>query len=149
MDNVKVMIIEDNDADIDLIKYAFKKNDYRSELIVIKDGEEALDYLLNQCKLDEDKKPDLIILDINIPRVNGLEVLKRVKKDEEMSVIPVTILSTSCSDADVVKAYKDHVNAYLVKPTDIEEFIDVIDQLVKFMTRIIKRSPNKFKISQI
>lgn len=146
MKNVKVMVIEDNQADIDLIKYAFKKNHYTNELIVVKDGEEALDYLLTRCKIDEEKKPELIILDINIPKVNGLEVLRQVKEDEEMSVIPVTILSTSCSDADVIKAYKDHVNAYLVKPTDVDEFIEVIDQLLKFMTRIIKRTPNGCKI---
>ncbi len=136
-----ILIVEDNPADIDLMRYTFKKSKLENELVIIEDGESALKYILKKDEYSDSPTPDMIILDINIPKINGLEVLRMIKQDEEARLIPVVIMTTSSSEEDILKAYKNYVNAYLVKPIDIHNFIDVILKLEDFMIQVVKK-PN-------
>ena len=139
MNEARILLVEDNEADVDLIRYTFKQNKINNELIVIGDGEEAVEYLLKKGRYKDVLLPDIIILDINLPKKNGLEVLKEIKADEDARIVPVVILTTSSADRDILEAYKNYVNAYLVKPVEIEEFIKVISKMEEFMIRIIKK----------
>ena len=134
-----ILLVEDNPADIDLIRYTFKKNKIENRLEVIEDGERALDYILKRNGYEGAEKPDLIILDINLPRMNGLEILQIIKEEEISRKIPVVMLTTSSEVGDIETAYEHRANAYLVKPVEIHDFIDIITKLEEFMIRVIRR----------
>ncbi len=138
-DEALILLVEDNQADVDLIKYTFKKNQIINRVITLDDGKEAVDYVLRRGSYKDAEVPDLMILDINLPKMSGLEVLKIIKEDEHARLIPVVILTTSASDQDVMEAYQNYVNAYLVKPVEIEDFIKIITSLEQFMVKIVKK----------
>ncbi len=139
-----ILLVEDNPADIDLIKYTFKKNKIENRLITIMDGQSAIDYIVDHKDCGEGYfEPDLIILDINLPKRSGLEVLEVIKNDDDAKVIPVVMLTTSASPTDIDEAYQHYVNAYLVKPVEMHDFIDVITKLEDFMIKVIKRPLRK------
>lgn len=140
-DEALILLIEDNEADVDLIKYTFRKNKIANRVLTLSDGESAVAYLLKKGEYQKAQTPDLVILDINLPRLNGLEVLKIIKQDPYARLVPVVILTTSSADQDVLQAYQNYVNAYLVKPVEIEDFIKVVTSLEQFMVKIIKK-PN-------
>ncbi len=133
-----ILIVEDNPGDIDLIKYTFKKNRIINTFDVAEDGEIALDYIYKRNGYEEAKTPNIIILDINLPKISGLQILEIIKKDPITRKIPVIMLTTSKNDLDILKAYDNYVNAYLVKPVDVKEFLNVISSLESFWLSIVQ-----------
>lgn len=127
-----VMLVEDNLDDIILTKRAFKKARLENELIIFKDGVEALDYLLGRGDYAErtDKTaPVVILLDLKLPRLNGLEVLQQIRANDKTRRIPVIILTTSREEQDLAQAYDLNVNSYIVKPIDFNQFVDAVQQI--------------------
>ena len=133
-----ILIVEDNPGDVDLLRYSFKKNKITNTYEVAEDGEEALNYIFKRGEHKNAKTPDMIILDINLPKVSGLTVLKEIKSNPKTKMIPVIILTTSKDDMDVLKAYDNYVNAYLVKPVDMKNFLDVVSSLEIFWLSIVQ-----------
>jgi len=132
---IHILLVEDNEGDIVLAREALKEARIKNRITVITDGEKALEYLF--CN-DNNRKPDLILLDINLPKVNGLEVLAKIKADEALKIIPVVMLTTSTSEQDVLDAYRNYVNCYINKPIDLEEFIVVIRNIENFWLNTVK-----------
>jgi len=132
---IHILLVEDNEGDIVLAREALKEARIKNRVTVITDGEKALEYLF--CN-DIDRKPDLILLDMNLPKVNGLEVLAKIKADEALKIIPVVMLTTSTSEQDVLNAYRNYVNCYINKPIDLEEFIVVIRNIESFWLNTVK-----------
>jgi len=132
---IHILLVEDNEGDIVLAREALKEARIKNRVTVITDGEKALEYLF--CN-DNNRKPDLILLDINLPKVNGLEVLAKIKADEALKIIPVVMLTTSTSEQDVLDAYRNYVNCYINKPIDLEEFIVVIRNIENFWLNTVK-----------
>lgn len=130
----KILLVDDNPNDVELTIAALRENNFANEIVVANDGVEALDYLYKRGKFAEhsDANPVVILLDIKMPRMNGLEVLKEVKKDEKLKTIPIIMLTSSKEERDLMESYKFGTNAYVEKPVDIEEFIDAIKILGQF-----------------
>ncbi len=135
---VKILLIEDSDGDIVLITQALKKAQITNGITVIKDGDAALKYLRKEGEYMQAETPDLILLDINLPKIDGLEVLSEIKKDEHLMVIPVVMLTTSESERDIINSYNNHANCYIVKPVDFKKFIDVVQLIKEFWITIVK-----------
>jgi chemotaxis family two-component system response regulator Rcp1 len=136
---IHILLVEDNEGDIVLAREALKEARIGNRITVITDGEKALEYLF--CN-DNKRKPDLILLDMNLPKVNGLEVLAKIKADGALKIIPVVMLTTSTSEQDVLNAYRNHVNCYINKPIDLEEFIVVIRNIENFWLNTVKLPVN-------
>ena len=129
---VDILVIEDNPGDVRLIKEIFKVSKISVNLAVAKDGQEAMHFLNHECKQTDRNRPKLIILDLNLPKKSGNEVLKEIKADSELKKIPVVILTTSSEVKDVTKSYNNHANAFLTKPVDLDQFINVIKSIQEF-----------------
>lgn len=134
---VDVLLVEDSAADIDLVREAMEGGKLLINLNVVRDGEEAMDYLRRQGKFKNALRPDLILLDLNLPKKDGREVLREVKADTELSLIPVVILTTSSADEDILHSYQLHANAYIAKPVDFESFIKIVNQLTDFWLSLV------------
>lgn len=132
---IHILLVEDNEGDIVLAREALEEARIKNRITVITDGEKALEYLF--CN-DNNRKPDLILLDMNLPKINGLEVLAKIKADEALKIIPVVMLTTSTSEQDVLDAYRNYVNCYINKPIDLEEFIVVIKNIENFWLNTVK-----------
>ncbi len=122
MDVTEVLVVEDNPADARLITEVFDDFDVKHNINVVKNGVEATDYLFKKGKYKDSKTPHLILLDLNLPLKDGRAVLKEIKKDEKLRLIPIIILTTSKNEDDICESYKNYANAYLPKPTDFDEF---------------------------
>lgn len=131
-----LMLVEDNEGDIELTRIAFAEAGLPVELSVAHDGREALDYLSLVPPFGNTKKPDLILLDLNMPRMNGKELLNVLKQDEHLKTIPVIIYSTSSSHGDIMDSYRSRANCYIVKPSALPEFIAVARQVDEYWHRI-------------
>lgn len=142
MKPLHILLVEDNDGDILLIQEAFEEAKVANNLKVVKDGEKALNYLQKKGGFIDAASPDLIILDINLPRMNGHEVLKEIKESDEFKQIPVIMLTTSSSEIDVVKSYKNHANCYITKPVDVEDFFEAVLGIEEFWISLV-RLPSK------
>ncbi len=129
-------MVEDNEGDILLTLDAFEECKIRTEISVVKNGEDALDFLFKRGEFTQAKKPDLILLDINIPIFNGHEVLRQIKADSNLKKIPVVILTTSSSQKDLNKAYEYHCNSYVKKPLNISEFLEAILKIEQFWLQL-------------
>ena len=128
--DVRILLVEDNPDDVELTLRAFKKNNLANEIVVARDGEEALEILFNPKRDDpRQKRPDLILLDLKLPKVNGLEVLQQIKSHPQIKLIPVVILTSSREEDDLIKSYQLGVNSYIRKPVDFDKFIEVVMQL--------------------
>lgn len=136
MKPAKILLIEDNEGDIVLTLDAFEESKIKTDVSVVKNGEEALDYLFKRGEYLNSIKPDLILLDINIPIFNGHEVLKEIKSDSELKKIPVIILTTSSNPKDVNLSYENHCNSYVKKPLDMEEFLKAILKIEEFWLQL-------------
>ena len=127
-----ILLVEDNPADVRLTREAFLEGKILNNLIVAKDGVEALDFLHRRGKYAGAVRPDLILLDLNLPRKDGREVLAEIKTDPTLVRIPVVVLTTSRAEMDIIKSYNLHANCYVVKPVDLDQFIEVVKSIDNF-----------------
>ncbi len=125
--SVNILLVEDNPGDVRLTETAFAEFNSAVKIHVAYDGVEAMEFLRKESKFDSAPSPDIILLDVNLPRKNGHEVLEEIKQDEKFRRIPVIMLTTSDSGHDIRKAYELHANCYLTKPVDLEEFLSMIE----------------------
>ena len=129
---LEILLVEDNPADVRLTKEAFREGKILNNLVVAKDGVEAMDVLRGGGKFAGTPRPDLILLDLNLPRKDGREVLAEIKSDPALMRIPVVVLTTSRAESDVLKTYNLHANCYVVKPVDLDQFISVVKSIDNF-----------------
>jgi CheY-like chemotaxis protein len=130
---IVVLLVEDDPGDVVLIQEAFEHNKLRNRLHVVGDGVEAMEFLRNGAE-----RPDLILLDLNLPRKDGREVLGEVKGDARLRSIPVVVLTTSKAEEDILRSYDLHANAYVTKPVDFSRFIEVVRQIDEFFVTVVK-----------
>jgi CheY-like chemotaxis protein len=135
-ERLHLLLIEDNAGDIRLIREAFKTNGQAVEIAVVRDGVEALAYLRNVD--GSTPRPDLILLDLNLPRKSGREVLREVKADEQLSAIPVVVLTTSAADEDIAFSYRTHANTYIIKPVNLDRFLEVVGSIGAYWSHIAR-----------
>ncbi len=135
-ESINLLLVEDNPGDVRLIQETMRKNNF--ELHVVRDGMEALDFLFRRGKFEAVEEPDLIILDLNLPKKDGREVLKEIKNDRELKRIPVIVLTTSYARSDITKTYASHANCFITKPTGLEHFIKVMRAIELFWLEIVE-----------
>ena len=138
---IEVLLVEDDPGDVLMTQEAFEDHKVRNNLTVVKDGAEALAYLRREGRYADAVRPDLILLDLNLPKRDGREVLAEIKKDDDLGRIPVVVLTTSAADEDILRSYQLHANAYVTKPVDFERFIAVIRQIDEFFVSVVKLPP--------
>jgi CheY-like chemotaxis protein len=138
LDSIDILIVEDNPGDARLIKEVLNDNKVYNSLYIVNDGVEALNFLHNQGEYQNAPRPDIIILDLNLPKRDGREVLAEIKADEELRHIPVVIMTISQAEEDILKTYKLHANCYITKPIDLNEFIRVVKSIEDFWVSIVK-----------
>ncbi|MAT54593.1 MAG: response regulator [Bacteroidetes bacterium] len=129
---VNILLIEDNPGDVRLAQEAFKEGKYNVNLEVVMDGLEALKFLHKETPYQDVITPDLILLDLNLPKKDGREVLQEVKSDPDLKCIPIVVLTTSNAQQDILKSYNLHVNSYINKPVDFDKFFDIIQTIEEF-----------------
>ena len=135
---VTVLLVEDDPGDVVLIKEAFEFNKVHNALHIVSDGVDALDFLYRRNGHDGAPRPDLVLLDLNLPRKDGREVLAEVKADKDLRTIPIVVLTTSEAEEDILRSYDLHANAYVTKPVDFDRFIEVVRMIVDFFVTVVK-----------
>jgi len=135
---IEILLVEDNKGDIGLIEEVFEEAKIRNKLHVAEDGEEAMLYLRGKGKFSGSPRPDIIILDLNLPKKDGREVLREIKEDKELLNIPVIVLTTSSAENDILGAYDLHANAYITKPFDFDQFIKIVGSIENFWLEIVR-----------
>jgi CheY-like chemotaxis protein len=135
---IEVLLVEDDPGDVLMTQEALTEHKVRNNLTVVNDGVEALAYLRREGQYAGASRPDLILLDLNLPRKDGREVLAEIKADPELSLIPVVVLTTSGAHDDVVGSYRLHANAYITKPVDFEQFVGVVRQIDDFFIGVVR-----------
>jgi len=138
---IEILLVEDNPGDVRLTREAFKEGKVLNNLSVVEDGAEAMAFLRQQGKYADVPRPDLILLDLNLPKKDGREVLPEIKGDTNLKRIPVVILTTSKAEQDILKTYNLHANCYVTKPVDLEQFISVVRFVQHFWLSIVKLPP--------
>lgn len=139
---IEILLVEDNPGDVRLTEEVLKENKLYNNLSVARDGEEALAFLRRQGKHNNAIRPDLILLDLNLPRKDGREVLEEIKADKNFKRIPIVVLTTSAADKDVFMSYENNANCYITKPVDLEKFINVVRAIEDFWLTIVKLPKN-------
>jgi CheY-like chemotaxis protein len=135
---MNILLVEDNEGDVELTRIAFRKGDFPSALSVAHDGVEAVEYLNREGKFQEATRPDLILLDLNMPRMDGKEFLALVKGQDKWKAIPIIVLTSSSAPRDIQECYERHVNCYILKPPDLSAFITVAQQVWKFWLNLVR-----------
>lgn len=135
---IEVLLVEDNPGDIQLTKEAFLEGKVHNNLNVVMDGVEAMAFLRKEGTYKDAPRPDLILLDLNLPRMDGREVLAEIKKDPNLMTIPVVILTTSGAEEDIIKTYNLHANCYITKPVDLTQFINVVQSIENFWLTMVR-----------
>ncbi len=135
---VEILLVEDNPADVRLTIEGLKEGKVKNNLSVVENGVEALAFLRKQGKYADAVRPDLVLLDLNMPKKDGREVLAEIKADEELRHIPVVVLTTSKAEQDILKAYSLHANCYITKPVDLDQFISIVESIEDFWFTIVK-----------
>lgn len=141
MDIIDILLVEDDPGDVLMIREAFEENKVRNRLSVVADGVEATAFLRREGDYSEAPRPDLILLDLNLPRRSGREVLEDIKGDPALRAIPVVVLTTSSAEEDILRSYDLHANAYVTKPVDFERFIEVVRQIDDFFVTVVRLPP--------
>jgi len=136
---IEILLVEDNPADVRLTQEALREGKVKNNLSVARDGEEALAFLRREGA----PRPDLILLDLNLPRRDGREVLKEIKDDPQLRMIPVVVLTTSAAESDILKSYSLHANCYITKPVDLDQFITVVKSIDDFWLTIVRLPPDQ------
>jgi two-component system, chemotaxis family, response regulator Rcp1 len=137
MKPIKVLLIEDNPGDVRLTREALREGKIEIDLTVADDGEAALAYLLKEGPYADAPRPDLIMLDLNLPKIDGRDVLARVKSEPHLKLIPVVVLTTSKAEEDILKAYHLNANCYIVKPVDYDQFLKIVKMVDEFWLTIV------------
>jgi len=140
--SLAILLVEDNPADVRLAREAFKTSKVQSTLIVVKDGMEAMDFLRQAGAYAGAQSPDLILLDLNLPRKDGREVLAEIKGDAVLKRIPVAVFTTSRAETDINRCYDLNANCYIVKPADLDQYFDAIRSTQQFWLTTVTRSPS-------
>ena len=140
---IEILLVEDNPGDMRLTKEALKEGKVYNNLHWARDGVEALEFLRRQGKHAKAPRPDIILLDLNLPKKDGREVLSVIKNDDELKHIPVVVLTTSKAEEDVVRSYNLHANCYVTKPVDLEKFISVVHAIDRFWLTVVTLPPTK------
>ncbi|GAA4608329.1 response regulator [Actinoallomurus liliacearum] len=135
---IEVLLVEDDPGDVVLTKEAFDDNKVSNKLSVVSDGEEAMRFLRREADYADAPRPDLVLLDLNLPRMDGRQVLEEIKADETLRTIPVVVLTTSEAEEDILRSYRLHANAYVTKPVDFDQFIKVVRQIDDFFVSVVK-----------
>jgi two-component system response regulator len=135
---IEVLLVEDDPGDELMTREAFEDNKIGNTLHVVRDGEEALDFLYRRGRYAGAPTPDLILLDLNLPKYDGRQVLERIKSDPELAHIPVVVLTTSSAEEDILRSYKLHANAYVTKPVDLDQFIAAVRQIDEFFVTVVR-----------
>ncbi|MFD4575336.1 response regulator [Streptomyces sp. NPDC058417] len=135
---IDVLLVEDDPGDELMTREAFEDNKIGNTLHVVRDGEEALDFLYRRGAHEGAPRPDLILLDLNLPKYDGRQVLERIKSDADLSDIPVVVLTTSAAEEDILRSYKLHANAYVTKPVDLDQFIAAVRQIDDFFVQVVR-----------
>jgi two-component system, chemotaxis family, response regulator Rcp1 len=134
---IELLLVEDSEPDVRLTIEALCEAKVRNRLWVVKDGVEALEFLRRQGRHADAPRPDLILLDLNLPRKDGRQVLKEIKSDDSLKCIPVVVLTTSKSEEDVLRAYELHANCYITKPVDFNRFMEVVKSIESFWLTVV------------
>ncbi len=137
----KILLAEDNPGDVRLTKEALNDGKIANELYVVGDGIQALNFLRRKGEYSDAPTPDLILMDLNMPRMDGREALAEIKSDDALKMIPIVILTSSAADQDILSAYNLHANCYITKPVDLEQFMDVVQKIEDFWFALV-RVPN-------
>ena len=147
----RILMVEDDPKDVELTLTALEEYNLTNEVVVTRDGEEALDYLYcrGSFKMRTNDNPAVLLLDLKLPKIDGLEVLQTIKADESLKMIPVVVLTSSREERDMVQSYKLGVNAYVVKPVDFHEFVNAIKELGVFWAIINEPPPGSIKRKQV
>lgn len=135
---IEVLLVEDDPGDALMTQEAFAEHKVGNRLHVVPDGVEALSFLRREGRYAEAPRPHLVLLDLNLPRKDGREVLQEIKQDEDLARIPVVVLTTSEAEEDIVRSYQLHANAYVTKPVDFEQFIRVVRQIDDFFVTVVR-----------
>ena len=135
---IEILLVEDNPGDVRLIREGLKDAKVLNRISVVGDGVKALAFLRREGKYSDAPRPDLILLDLNLPKMNGREVLSVIKQDEELHNIPVVVVTSSAADQDIVESYNLHANCYVTKPVDLEQFFSIVKAIRDFWLVIVK-----------
>jgi CheY-like chemotaxis protein len=138
---IEVLLVEDDEGDVLMTREALAEGKVINRLNVVNDGVEAVEYLRRDGAYEGATRPDLILLDLNLPKKDGRQVLEEVKNDESLRRIPVIVLTTSAADEDILRSYDLHANAYVTKPVDFDRFVDVIRQIDDFFISVVRLPP--------
>lgn len=137
----EILLVEDNEGDFELTKEAFEDAKFRNNLYIARDGDEALDFLFKRNSFENAVTPDVILLDLNLPKTDGREVLEVIKNDSNLMRIPTIVLTSSKADRDILESYNLHANCYIVKPVDAMKFMDVVQHVENFWVDIVCLPP--------
>ena len=140
---IDILLVEDNRGDVRLTQEILRDSKVRNNVIVVEDGDEALALLRRQGKYRDVPRPDLVLLDLNLPKRDGREVLAEIKADPDLKRIPVVVVTTSQAEEDIVKSYDLHANCYVTKPLDLEQFTKVVKSIEDFWLAIVKLPPDR------
>jgi len=135
---VDVLLVEDDPGDELMTREAFEQNKIGNTLHVVRDGEEALDFLYRRGRHADAPRPDLVLLDLNLPKYDGRQVLTQIKSDPDLAEIPVVVLTTSSAEEDVLRSYRLHANAYVTKPVDLDQFLGAVRQIDEFFVQVVR-----------
>jgi CheY-like chemotaxis protein len=135
---IDVLLIEDDPGDILITREAFEHHKIHNTLHVARDGQEGLDYLYQRGAHEGARRPDLILMDLNLPKYDGRQLLEQIKSDPDLCHIPVVVLTTSAAEEDILRSYRLHANAYITKPVGFEEFMNVIRQIDEFFVQVVR-----------
>jgi two-component system, chemotaxis family, response regulator Rcp1 len=143
MKEIHILLVEDNEGDVLLTREALLEGKIINRISVVRDGAEALDFLYKRDRFAEAASPDMVLLDINLPKIDGKEVLSIIKKDDQLKRIPIVMLTTSSAEKDILEAYNNHANCYITKPVDLQQFMQVIRTIEDFWISIVQLPPLK------
>lgn len=143
MTPIHILLVEDNEGDIILTLEALNEGKVINKISIVRDGEKAIQFLNKEGEYKHAERPDLILLDINLPRIDGKELLAYVKTNEQLKSIPVVMLTTSTSEKDILESYKNYANCYISKPVDLDKFFDVVQKIENFWISIVHLPKNE------
>lgn len=135
---IDILLVEDDPGDELMTREAFEDNKIGNTLHVARDGRQALDFLYRQGEFTQAPSPDLILLDLNLPKYDGRQILEKIKSDPDLSHIPVVVLTTSAAEEDILRSYRLHANAYVTKPVDLDQFIAAIRHIDEFFVQVVR-----------